>query len=121
MLLDWTGRLLLGCPGPFACRHYDGGSVITLVCCMNERGKDFEGGMFRTNEPDGSTLLHPQMPGDVALFLSHKCVEVLTFSHRFTSRFGLFVAWVCGLCSLCCSLTWCSKLTHVCHKTLHSV
>ena len=50
--------------------HYDVDSVLTIVALLNDE-HDFDGGCFRTNEPDGS-LEHPMCQGDVICFLSHK-------------------------------------------------
>lgn len=50
--------------------HYDENSVITLVALLSD--DDLEGGNFRTNESDGTQLVHPMSKGDVICFLSHK-------------------------------------------------
>ena len=49
--------------------HYDNGSTLTLVCPLNH---DFEGGEFRTFEPNDEHLTHSAGRGDVFCFLSHK-------------------------------------------------
>ncbi len=57
--------------------HYDVDSVITIVALLS-RQEDFEGGDFRTNECDGTQLLHPMTKGDVICFVSHKYHNVTT-------------------------------------------
>eukprot|EP00928_Gymnodinium_smaydae_P098138 TRINITY_DN9052_c0_g1_i2.p1 TRINITY_DN9052_c0_g1~~TRINITY_DN9052_c0_g1_i2.p1 ORF type:complete len:416 (+),score=69.87 TRINITY_DN9052_c0_g1_i2:122-1369(+) len=51
--------------------HFDGGSVITIVCLANS-ASDFTGGAFRTFECDGTHLEHKLDCGDVLCLLSHK-------------------------------------------------
>ena len=50
-------------------RHYDGGSVLTLVTALND---DFDGGAFRTFEEDGTHKTHGLEKGDAVCFVSHK-------------------------------------------------
>ncbi|GMI38788.1 hypothetical protein TeGR_g11266 [Tetraparma gracilis] len=50
-------------------RHYDQGSVLTIVTALNE---DFTGGVFRTFEPSGEHAEHPLAPGDSLCIVSHK-------------------------------------------------
>jgi len=49
--------------------HFDAGSIVTIVAMLAE---DFEGGTFRTFEPDETHLEHPMALGDVVCFVSHK-------------------------------------------------
>lgn len=49
--------------------HYDDNSVVTIVGLLCD---GFEGGVFRTHEPDGEHLEHPMAVGDVICFVSHK-------------------------------------------------
>merc|ERR1740121_160629 len=51
--------------------HYDAGSIVTIVCLVNERS-DFTGGVFRTLEASGDHLEHPLERGDALVLLSHK-------------------------------------------------
>lgn len=52
-------------------RHYDVDSVLTIVALLSE-SSDFDGGVFRTFEPDDRHLEHPMQQGDVICFPSHK-------------------------------------------------
>ncbi|CAM9347364.1 unnamed protein product, partial [Ectocarpus fasciculatus] len=45
--------------------------MLTIVALLSEDG-DFEGGAFRTYEPNGEHLEHPMGKGDVICFVSHK-------------------------------------------------
>jgi hypothetical protein len=49
--------------------HYDIDSIVTIVVLLSD---DFEGGVFRTYESDGSHLEHPMQEGDSICFVSHK-------------------------------------------------
>lgn len=49
--------------------HYDVDSVLTIVALLHD---DFEGGVFRTNEADGTHAEHAMVKGDAIVFLSHK-------------------------------------------------
>jgi hypothetical protein len=51
--------------------HYDVDSVITIVALLSE-ADDFDGGIFRTNEPNDVMLEHNMNKGDVICFISHK-------------------------------------------------
>lgn len=51
--------------------HYDAGSIITIVCLVND-DSEFLGGVFRTFESDGKHLEHRLCRGDVVCFVSHK-------------------------------------------------
>jgi hypothetical protein len=64
--------------------HYDYGSLLTLDVMLSEPGADFEGGTFRTLEPDGSMRSHQFERGSALLFLSHKphCVAPVTRGTR---------------------------------------
>eukprot|EP00927_Polykrikos_kofoidii_P053401 TRINITY_DN4788_c0_g1_i1.p1 TRINITY_DN4788_c0_g1~~TRINITY_DN4788_c0_g1_i1.p1 ORF type:complete len:519 (+),score=55.04 TRINITY_DN4788_c0_g1_i1:35-1591(+) len=50
--------------------HYDSGSVVTIVCLVNNT--DLTGGVFRTFEPNGTHAEHILECGDVLCLLSHK-------------------------------------------------
>jgi hypothetical protein len=52
--------------------HYDENSVITIVALLSDDNGNLEGGVFRTNESDGSMLEHVLHVGDAAAFVSHK-------------------------------------------------
>ena len=64
-------------------RHYDHGSLITMDIMLSDTAA-FEGGTFRTLEPDGSLLARPFERGDLNVFLSHKfhCVDPVTSGER---------------------------------------
>lgn len=49
--------------------HFDGGSVLTLVVALND---NFQGGTFRTFEPDDTHATHKLAQGDSLCFVSHK-------------------------------------------------
>ena len=49
--------------------HHDGGSIVTIVCALDG---DYDGGVFRTFEEDGTHLEHPMEAGDCVCFVSHK-------------------------------------------------
>ena len=51
--------------------HYDVDSVLTIVALLSS-ASEFDGGVFRTHEPDGIQLEHPMDQGDVICFISHK-------------------------------------------------
>ena len=51
--------------------HYDVDSIVTIVVLLSAAG-DFEGGEFRTCEPDGSHQVHAMDQGDIIAFCSHK-------------------------------------------------
>jgi len=51
--------------------HYDGGSVVTVICLLNERN-EFTGGVFRTFEEDGIHREHHLERGDAICLVSHK-------------------------------------------------
>ncbi|CAE8645616.1 unnamed protein product [Polarella glacialis] len=51
--------------------HYDGGSIVTIVCLLNNL-TDFTGGVFRTFESNGMHAEHILERGDVLCLLSHK-------------------------------------------------
>jgi len=52
-------------------RHYDVDSILTVVALLSEES-DYDGGVFRTFEPDDIHIEHPMSQGDVICFLSHK-------------------------------------------------
>ena len=51
--------------------HYDTDSIVTLVTMLSDSG-DFEGGVFSTNECDGTSLGQPMEKGGCLCLLSHK-------------------------------------------------
>jgi len=55
-----------GLPDDF---HFDHGSLLTLVVALDD---GYDGGVFRTREPDGSMKEHRMRAGDAICFLSHK-------------------------------------------------
>eukprot|EP00927_Polykrikos_kofoidii_P034499 TRINITY_DN29268_c0_g1_i1.p1 TRINITY_DN29268_c0_g1~~TRINITY_DN29268_c0_g1_i1.p1 ORF type:complete len:252 (+),score=44.67 TRINITY_DN29268_c0_g1_i1:162-917(+) len=52
-------------------KHYDAGSIITIVCLVNH-STDFTGGVFRTLESDNRQEEHHLERGDAVCFVSHK-------------------------------------------------
>ena len=87
-------------------QHYDHGSLITMDLMLSETS-DFEGGTFRTLEPDGTLQARPFERGDLNVFLSHKyhCVDPVTSGRR-----QVFVCeWWEGLerrCRCRCTIPW---------------
>ena len=51
--------------------HYDVDSVLTVVVLLVDP-QEFDGGVFRTNETDGTHLEHSLAQGDAICFVSHK-------------------------------------------------
>jgi hypothetical protein len=64
----WSYSVGGSLPDPF---HYDVDSVITIVAMLSDH-TEFEGGVFRTHEPDGHHKEHPMGRGDAVCFISHK-------------------------------------------------
>eukprot|EP00930_Biecheleria_cincta_P092806 TRINITY_DN82857_c0_g1_i1.p1 TRINITY_DN82857_c0_g1~~TRINITY_DN82857_c0_g1_i1.p1 ORF type:complete len:234 (-),score=31.64 TRINITY_DN82857_c0_g1_i1:93-743(-) len=56
-----------GLPDP---HHHDQDSLVTIDVLFGEG--EYEGGVFRTLETDGSSLEHPVVAGDALVFVSHK-------------------------------------------------
>jgi len=80
-------------------RHYDAGSIITVVCQVSPSA-DFTGGIFRTLEESGTHIEHPMGRGDVMCFVSHKYHNVTPVQTG--KRVSLVVElWQGGLAKWC--------------------
>ena len=67
---------------PFV-HHYDAGSLLTVDVMLSD-SSEYEGGVFRTLECDGSMKEHSFEKGDALIFVSHKfhCVSPVTAGRR---------------------------------------
>jgi hypothetical protein len=74
--------------------HYDNNSVLTIVCLLSD-SSTFEGGIFRTNEPNGKMIEHTMNRGDVICFVSHKLHNVLPLTSG-TRRSMVIELWQGG-------------------------
>jgi len=82
---------------PAYCRSFDvlSRSVLTLVVALNDPTTDFDGGVFRTHEADGTQREHRLAPGDCLCLVSHKYHNVTPVT-RGTRRSLVVELWEGG-------------------------
>lgn len=59
-------------------KHFDGGSILTMVCMLSDPSKDFEGGQLMTWECSEEFKRYDVRSGDMIVFPSHKYHSVST-------------------------------------------